>query len=75
MEHSEWEGIGNLCLKLALSELEKETAPTAATVETVRELVRIAIEIDMLNLRWVEQTQYGAAVFQGRPFSQQAGGD
>ena len=45
---SKWAEIRNLCLELALAELKKETA---ATVGTVRELVKIAIEIDMLNLQ------------------------
>lgn len=64
---NKWEEIGNRCLDLALTALEGETAPTAATVETVRELVRIAIEIDRLSLRWAEQTRCGAAAFRGRP--------
>ncbi len=64
---SKWDEIRNLCLELALAELKKETAPTAATVGTVRELVKIAIEIDMLNLQRSVQSRYGAAVFRDRP--------
>lgn len=62
-----WEAIGNRCLDLALTELEKATVPTAVTVETVGKLVGIAIEIDALKLRWKQQTRYGAAVSRGRP--------
>ncbi|MFR0732938.1 MAG: hypothetical protein ACLSHU_00810 [Oscillospiraceae bacterium] len=59
---SKWAEIRNLCLELALAELKKETA---ATVGTVRELVKIAIEIDMLNLQRSVQSRYGAAVKRG----------
>lgn len=65
--NDKWTEAGNLCLELALTELKKETTPTAATVEVARELVKIAIEIDMLNLQWSAQSRYGAAVFRGRP--------
>lgn len=61
-----WEQVGNRCLKAALSALEKETVPTAATVETVRGLVETAISIDRLNLLWAQQNRYGAAVFRGQ---------
>ena len=50
-----WEQVGNRCLELARQELNKETAPAAATVETVERLVGIAISIDDLNLRWEVQ--------------------
>ena len=59
---SKWAEIRNLCLELALAELKKETA---AKVGTVRELVKIAIEIDMLNLQRSVQSRYGAAVKRG----------
>lgn len=62
-QNSLWEQVGNRCLELARQELNKETAPTAATVETAERLVRIAIAIDDLNLRWATQTRYGAAAF------------
>lgn len=62
-----WEQVGNKCLKTALSILEKETAPTAATVETVKGLVETAISIDTLNLQWARQNRYGAAVFRDLP--------
>lgn len=61
-----WEQVGNRCLKSALAALEKETVPTAATVETVRGLIGTAISIDMLNLRWSVQNRCGAAVFRDR---------
>ena len=64
-----WEQVGNKCLKAALFALEKETIPTAATVETVRGLVETAISIDMLNLQWAQKSRYGAAVFRGQPSS------
>ena len=47
-----WEQIGNECLSKALNLLKSETAPTAATAETVGRLVETAIAIDSLNLRW-----------------------
>lgn len=71
MDIKKWDEVGNLCLEKATAELKKETIPTAATVGIVRELVRIAVEIDMLNLRRAEQNRYGAAVFRGRPSSRQ----
>jgi hypothetical protein len=64
-QNSLWEQVGNRCLELARQELNKEAAPTAATVETVERLVGIAISIDDLNLRWVAQTRYDAAAFEG----------
>ncbi len=66
-----WVQVGNKCLSHALTLLENETVPTAATVETVRGLVEIAISIDALNLRWEQQTRRGAAAFRGRLSSQQ----
>lgn len=60
-----WKQVGNQCLKSAFSLLEKETAPTEATVETVKSLVETAISIDMLNLQWVRQNRSRAAVFRG----------
>ncbi len=65
-ENSLWEQVGSRCLELARQELNKETVPTAATVETVERLVGIAISIDDLNLRWTMQTRYGAAAFGGQ---------
>lgn len=62
-----WEQVGNKCLQQAVKLLESETTPTEATIRVVRELTKIAIAIDSLNLRWQEQSQYGAAVFRGRP--------
>lgn len=64
------EKIRNSCLEKATDLLDGKTAPTADTVETVRMLVDIAISIDLLNLRWIEQNQCGAAVFQGQTFPQ-----
>ena len=68
-----WEQVGNMCLKLAKKELERETVPTGATVETVERLIRIAISIDALNLRWANQNQYGAEVFSGLLLERQGG--
>lgn len=62
-ESSLWEQVGNRCLELAKQALNKETAPTEATVETVERLVGIAISIDDLNLRWAKQNRYGAAAY------------
>lgn len=64
-QDSLWEQVGSRCLELARRELNKETAPDAATLETVERLVEIAISIDELNLRWEAQTRYGAAAFEG----------
>lgn len=64
-KNSLWEQVGNRCLELAKQELNKETAPTAATVETIERLVGIAISIDTLNLRWAQRTRYGEAAFEG----------
>lgn len=68
-----FDGIGNLCLKKAKELLDAETAPTAATAETVHVLVHTAIEIDMLNLRWAEQNRFGGAVLRGRTSSRREG--
>ena len=46
-----WERVANGALKHAAALLESETAPTAATVETVKGLIETAISIEMLNLR------------------------
>lgn len=68
-----WEQVGNLCLTQTLDLLQKEVTPTAATVEVTKGLVEIAVMIDSLNLRWVEQNRSGAAVSMGSPFSQRQG--
>ena len=54
-----WAEVGNECLQKALSLLQKETVPTAGTVETVKNLVETAISIDMLNLQWTNKSQSG----------------
>lgn len=69
MEENLWLSVGNRCLSCAADLLNEKTAPAAATVETVEKLVGIAIAIDMLNLRWAEQSRSGAEVFPGQPFS------
>lgn len=63
-----WESVGNKALKLAEDILNKETAPTAETVETVKDLVEIAVKIDTLNLLWAQKTRYGEAVFRDQAF-------
>ncbi len=68
-----WYDVGNRCLTVAKTMLKSETAPTAATVETVGKLVNIAIAIDMLNLRWEERTPYEKAVSLGSSFQRKAG--
>ena len=71
MEHGNlWEQVGNRCLSDAIALLESETVPTAATVGTVKNLVEIAISIDMLNLRWEQKTRSYAEAFQEQPFLQ-----
>lgn len=61
-----WAEISALCLSKAQEALEKETVPTAETVETVKQLIGIAIAIDDLNLRWAEQNRFYAAGHSGR---------
>lgn len=51
-DKSLWKQASNQCLSKALALLESETAPTAATVETVKGLVETAIAIDTLELQW-----------------------
>lgn len=58
-----WEEVGNACLKKASDMLGQSAAPTDDAVETAAKLVRVAIEIDMLNLRWAEQNRFGAAAY------------
>lgn len=65
-----WEQVGNECLGKALNLLKSETAPTAATAETVGRLVETAIAIDALNLRWAEQNRSCAAASLGQAFLQ-----
>lgn len=66
-----WKQVGNRCLELAKTALNKETVPTEETVETVERLVRIAISIDELNLRWAKRNLFGAEVFADQSFLQQ----
>ncbi len=54
-EKNSWVQVCNKCLSHALNLLESETVPTAATVETVKGLVAIAVSIGTLNLRWEQQ--------------------
>lgn len=63
-----WERVGNKALKLAEDILNKETAPTAETVEAIKGLVEIAVEIDTLNFLWEQKTRYGEAVFRDQAF-------
>lgn len=58
-----WERVGNKALELAESVLDRETAPTAATVETVKGLVEIAVMIDSQNLLWAQNPQYAELPF------------
>ena len=57
-----WEKIGNECLNKANKILQERTALDTEDARTVRELVDIAIAIDVLNLRWAEQKHYGTGV-------------
>ena len=70
-QRSLWEQVGNGCLELAKQELDRETAPAEVRAVAADRLVRIAISIDDLNLRWTMQTRYGAAgswgLASGRP--------
>lgn len=66
-----WEAIGNKCLQKANEMLNDKTAPVAGTIEAVKELVGIAISIDMLTLRWAEQTRFYASGRSDQPFLQQ----
>ena len=61
-----WADVGNACLREARILVSGPTIPTAATVETAKKLVDIAISIDLLNLRWAEYNRHGAAVFPDR---------
>lgn len=62
-ESSLWKEVGNKCLRCALTVLNKNEIPTAATVGIVKELVQTAIEIDTLNLWWSVHIHSGAAAF------------
>lgn len=75
MEENLWLSVGNSCLSHAKRLLDKDTAPTAATVEAVKGLVETAISIDMLNLHWAQQTRYGAEVLLGQPFLRKEAGN
>lgn len=70
-----WEDIGNACLAKAKALLADDSAPTAASVEAVSKLVHIAIDIDMLNLRWALQSRYASAVFRVQASLRQEGGN
>lgn len=56
-ERNLWVEVGNKCLQRASELLDDKTAPAAATAETVKILVEMAISMDVLNLRWAQQTQ------------------
>lgn len=71
MKENLWEKVGNQCLARAITVLERETVPTAATVETVKTLVDVAISIDSLNLCWAQQNRSAVAVSPGQSFSRQ----
>lgn len=64
-ESNLWEEVGNECLRCALTALNENKIPTAATVGIVKELVQTAIEIDSLSLRRSDQNRSGAAGFAG----------
>ncbi|MCI9402226.1 MAG: hypothetical protein HFF04_00945 [Oscillospiraceae bacterium] len=51
-ENNLWVEVGNACLKKALALLNEETAPTAATAETVALLVKTALQLDEADYRW-----------------------
>lgn len=58
-----WERVGNEALELAENVLNKEAAPTAAAVETVKGLVEIAVMIDSQKLLWARNPQYAEPTF------------
>lgn len=57
-----WEATAQDFLTRAAELLQKDAAPTAATVETAGKLVEIAVNIELMVLRRDAQTRYGAAV-------------
>ncbi len=67
-----WTEIGNKCLTRANALLDRGDVPTMETIKAVSELVKIAIAIDYLNLRWAQQSRSGAAVFPAKLSSQPA---
>ena len=69
-EENLWIQVANSSLRRAMNVIERETIPTAETVGIVKGLVDIAISIDLLNLRWEEQTRSCAGAWKG-PFSEQ----
>lgn len=71
-QESLWEQVGNRCLERALALLNEETALDMNNIRAAKELVKIAVSIDLLNLRWTEQSRYGEAVFQGQILGQTA---
>ena len=44
------------CLEFALDLLDESETPTAGTVGVIKGLIRAAIEIDALNLKWERKT-------------------
>lgn len=69
MEENLFLTVGNDCLRIASQMLKRETTPSTATIEAVSSLVAIALSIDNSNLRWEEQSRFGAQVFPGQSFS------
>lgn len=51
-ENNLWVEVGNACLRKALALLNEETAPTAATAETVALLVKTVLQLDEAHYRW-----------------------
>ena len=67
-----WVEVRDKCLTHVKALLDCPDATDKETLNTVCELVQISIAIDLLNLRLAQQTRFGAAVFRGKPSSQQA---
>lgn len=68
MEENLWVKVGNVCLEKAHAMLEKETAPTEATVGAVCALIQAAARIDELNLLRKRQSRFCAEALPARPF-------
>lgn len=70
-----WEQAGNKCLECALELLNKGTAMDMGTAMAVKDLIGAAISIDILNLRWAEQSRYSREFFGNQPLKQTASVD
>lgn len=63
-----WVQVANKCLRRASKLMDEETAAAGETAAAVKTLVETAIEVDKLNLLWLDRSRLASSAPLGPPF-------